>query len=78
MYSMQEKYERDPVFNMLVRQMESWIYQHDYSPSELREAAVMASINYESHRIRRVVYLDPKTEEALKTLRDVVEKNRSE
>lgn len=72
MDTMRSRYYNDPEFKTLVDVMESFIHQNKYTPSEMREAAVMASINYEMRRTDRIVYLDPKTEEALQILRDVV------
>jgi hypothetical protein len=69
---MNQKYYNDPEFKTLVDVMENFIHQNKYTPSEMREAALMASINYEMRRTDRIVYLDPKTEEALQILRNVV------
>lgn len=72
MYKMSEKYNNDPAFKMLVDMMENFMHKHEYTPSEMREAAVLASINFEMRRVHKIIYLDPKTEEALKILRDDV------
>lgn len=74
MYAMKDKYYNDPEFRTLVDLMEKFIHDNKFTPSEMREAAVMASINYEMRRVDRRIYLDPKTESAFKILRDIEEK----
>jgi hypothetical protein len=49
----QERYLHDPMFKNLVDMLEAAIHRADYTPSELREAAVLAAIHYESMRVRR-------------------------
>jgi hypothetical protein len=41
---MNQKYLNDPDFKMLVDTMEKLIHDNRYTPSEMREAALMASI----------------------------------
>ena len=41
-----ERYYNDPQFHALVNMMTSYIMQADYTPSEMREAALLASIKY--------------------------------
>jgi len=48
-----EKYCHDPLFRRLVDMLESYIHECQYTPSELREAAVYASIQYEMNRCRQ-------------------------
>jgi hypothetical protein len=45
-----ERYQRDPEFNRLVDMMQAMIHQAQFSPSELREAAVLAATMYEERR----------------------------
>lgn len=47
MMSPQERYERDPMFKQMVDIMESVIAQAGMTPTEIREAAVLACIHYE-------------------------------
>jgi hypothetical protein len=47
-----EKYMNDPEYNNLVRMLEDMIEQARFTPSELREACVLASINYEMRHAR--------------------------
>lgn len=54
MYTCEEKYQNDPQFKSIVDCMVSAIYQNKYSPSELREMAVFASIKYEMEHVRPV------------------------
>jgi hypothetical protein len=66
-----EKYQTDPVFHRGVDMLESLIHEAQYTPSELREMALLASINYEMHRTSRVMYVHQEAEEALKILADI-------
>ena len=52
MKSPKERYESDPQFHALVNIMISYIQQAQFTPTEMREAAVLASIIYEQHNIR--------------------------
>lgn len=45
-----EKYENDPQYNFLVKTLLGMIVQCHFTPSELREAVVLASILYEEKR----------------------------
>ena len=42
-----EKYMYDPEYHCLVQMLESFIARAQFTPSELREAVVLACINYE-------------------------------
>ena len=73
MKSPREKYQNDPEYSHLVRVLESMIEQSRCTPSELMEACVLASINYEMRHIRER-RIDPRTQDALRVLdRDNVE-----
>lgn len=64
-----EKYNNDPAYHQLVTMLENFIDMAQFSPSEIREAAMMACINYEMRHIRRVFIPHNKDiENALKTL----------
>lgn len=62
-----EKYMNDPEYHQLVCTLESFIERAQFSPSELREAAVLACINYEMRHVRERT-IDPRTAEALRVL----------
>lgn len=66
-----EKYMNDPEYNYLVNMLENLIAQAHFTPSELREACILASINYEMRNIRHST-IHPKLEDALQTLDEFV------
>lgn len=47
-----EKYMNDPEYHHLVSTLEHLIEEARFTPSELREACVLASINYEMRHVR--------------------------
>ena len=51
---MRYKYQTDVHFKNLVDYMESFIHKGDFTPSEVREASMMASIHYEMTSIRKM------------------------
>ena len=57
------RYNHDPVFCRLVDFIESQLEGQDgllFTPSELREAVLLASMRYENRHIRPILY-DPRT-----------------
>ena len=66
-----EKYMNDPEYHNLVCTLESLIEAARFTPSELREACRLASINYEMRHIRDL-QIDPRTNEAIRILDDFV------
>ena len=57
--SPEARYMRDPAFKTLVDMMQALIQRADYSPSEVREGAMLACIHHEAVTIRhRVIYVD--------------------
>ena len=69
-----EKYMKDPHYYQLVNMMVNEIKQCNYTPSEMREAALLASIIYEEQKIdSRHLQPNKEIEDALKTLNDWVE-----
>lgn len=62
-----EKYMNDVEFHNLVNHLESLISRAHFTPSELREACVLASINYEMRHIRSF-QIDPELDHALRIL----------
>ena len=73
MMPLRERYNTDNHFKSLVDMMSSYIYHCYFSPSEVREAAILASIIYEERNIRQMVIVDRETEEALRVIRKKVE-----
>ena len=51
--SAKDRYMNDPEYHYLVDIMESMIAKNQFTPSEMRDAAVMASINYQRNRMRQ-------------------------
>lgn len=47
MRTMGDKYENDTRYRKVVDIMETLIYENEFTPSEMREMAVLASIRYE-------------------------------
>lgn len=45
-----DKYMNDPEYHSLVRMLESFIEGARFTPSEMREAVILACINYEMRR----------------------------
>ena len=66
-----EKYMNDPEYHHLVNTLEGLIEAARFTPSELREACLLASINYEMRHVRDM-QIDPRTEEALHVLDNFV------
>lgn len=52
-----ERYLRDAAFRMLVDVLESQIETCQYTPTELREAALLAAVHYEMRKPRDTFYL---------------------
>jgi hypothetical protein len=63
-----EKYLNDPEFRQLVCMLESFVERAQFTPSELREAAVLACINYEMRHVREMTIIDPRAAEAFRVL----------
>lgn len=50
-----ERYLRDPMFHALVNQLRAAIQRADYTPTEIREAAMLAAIMFEMERPARPI-----------------------
>ena len=48
-----EKYHNDPEYHMLVDTIENFIRQAQFTPSEIREACILACTRYELHVFKR-------------------------
>jgi hypothetical protein len=68
-----EKYMNDPEYHHLVQVLEQLIEEARFTPSELREACILASINYEMRHIRDQ-HIDPRLENAFQVLDGFINK----
>lgn len=57
MMSPEERYCRDPQFKTLVDTVEMMIHRCEYTPTELREAVILAAIRHESRTVKVNSYL---------------------
>ena len=73
--SPKDKYLNDPEYSHLVHLLEQMIEQARFTPSELREACVLASINYEMRHVR-LMQIDPRVIDALHILEDFANKRK--
>lgn len=69
MRTARDRYYSDPQFHSLVDHMTACIVNCDYTPSEMREAALLASINYESMYLSRTYIVNPELEGAFAVMR---------
>ena len=73
MESARDRYRNDMEYRALVDMMIAMIHRCEFTPSEMREAAVLASIEYDAVNIRRrVIPLTPELHEQLKELDAIV------
>lgn len=68
-----EKYLNDNHYKSLVDMMRSFIEECKYTPSEMREAAILASILYEEHRLPKYVFAPKDIAKSLRLLHDWTE-----
>jgi len=54
--TVRERYENDPVFHACVDQMQSVLESAQFTPTEMREAAMLAQILYEERHVRPIVF----------------------
>lgn len=66
-----EKYRNDPAYRQIVNTIEHCLEYGQFTPSEIREACMLACINYEMRRVR--TYFIP-SDEYEQFVRDVVKK----
>jgi hypothetical protein len=50
MMTAEERYQRDPAFHTMVDLLEQLVHKGEYTPTELREAVVLAATHYEMRR----------------------------
>lgn len=48
------RYREDTTFHRLVDMLEAHLHNLDFTPSELRDAAMLASLHFEMRRVRHV------------------------
>lgn len=70
-----EKYMSDPEYHHLVCTLEGLIHSARFTPSELREACILASINYEMKHIRNI-QINPRVKDALYVLDTFISSKR--
>ena len=73
-----EKYQADPEYHNLVDTLESLIRHARFTPSELREACIMAHYNYEVSRPHATVLFNKETVAALQTLSNFINTSTQE
>ena len=75
---MRYKYQNDSKFKNLVDSMEAFIQHGDFTPSEVREASMLASIHYEMMTPRRMYIPTPSIERELDRFHSFMEKELSQ
>lgn len=73
-----EKYLNDSHYKKLVDLLESYIHQAEFTPSEVREAAMFACINYELRRAspEKIMIANDKVDNALATVHEFLHKEK--
>lgn len=74
---MRYKYQTDSKFKSLVDLFESFLHRADYTPSEVREAAMLASIHYEMTSLKRMYIASPRLEIELHKFHEIVDEELS-
>jgi heterodisulfide reductase subunit B len=72
------RYQNDAHFKHLVDCLEHAIHQAKYTPSELREAAILAAIHYEHHTLRQSFVRDDERDEMWRALDSIHERLQQE
>lgn len=70
----EERYHRDPAFRTLVDMLHHCIQTADYTPTEVREAALLACIHHDAMTVRHL-YCHPEMYE--KNYRQLSDRERS-
>jgi hypothetical protein len=52
-----ERYKNDATFRSVVDHLEALIHAAHFTPMEVRQAAMLAAINYEMHRRPEPIYI---------------------
>ena len=61
---LEDRFKRDVCFRQLVGLLDNFLQQHEFSPSELRDACMLASTRYEMRNNRQRFVLDDREIEA--------------
>jgi len=56
MMTVEERYHRDAEFHQLVDVICAWIEHCQYTPTEVREAAMLAAIHYDQRTLRPLLF----------------------
>jgi len=72
MMTLRERYLNDPNLSRLVYAMVSEIDNLNLTPTEIREAAMLASIIYEERNVRALTLVEPEVEMLLREIREKV------
>jgi len=54
MLSVWDRYQQDAEFRQLVDTLTAILFRAEYTPSELRQAVILASMQYDEHRLSRM------------------------
>lgn len=54
--AVRDRYANDPMFRHLVDMMQACIHRAEFTPTEIREAAMLAQIMYEETHIRPITF----------------------
>jgi hypothetical protein len=68
MMSPDERYYNDPIFQRLVDSIYMQIREGSFTPTELREAAMLASIRYSERNLSPKMVIPDKVSTAMETL----------
>ena len=74
---MRYRYMTDVHFKNLVDFIESFLHRADFTPSEIREASMLASINYEMTSIRKIYMPSPRLETELDRFHKIIDEELS-
>ena len=75
MKTIQERYEQDNHFRVLVDVLTAYVYEGNFTPSELRAAAVFACVRYEMLNVRKSYIIPEHIEDALVVLNNWASSN---
>ena len=78
MKTLEERYNNDPAFRSLVQVFEAYINQGDFTPSEIRQAAILACINIERWKLPKTIFVEKEAVNALKVLEDFIKEEEKE